>query len=275
MLKIGDFSRISQVTIKALRYYDGIGLLHPVHVDKFTGHRYYALSQLPRLNRILALKELGLALEEIQALLDSDVSPEQMRGILRLKEAELRIALQATQERLFRVESRIQYLEQEGIMPQYDVVTKQLPGQKILSIREQITDNKRITQLFADVDEAIKRHNLKSSGSWMALYHQEGYTADELDVEIAVPISLEPTEVIKLASGQAMSVRDLEPHELAATVVEDGNKESWQGSYTALGRWLETNDYSIVRPTREVFLNSPSDEQGWHIEIQFPVVKNP
>jgi DNA-binding transcriptional MerR regulator len=62
MFKIGEFSKFSQVTVKTLRYYDQIGLLKPAEVDRFTGYRYYSVDQLPRLNRILALKDLGLSL---------------------------------------------------------------------------------------------------------------------------------------------------------------------------------------------------------------------
>ncbi len=274
MLKIGDFSRISQVTIKALRYYDHIGLLKPESVDKFTGHRYYAMSQLPRLHRILALKDLGLALDEIQELIDADLSPEQMRGILQMKQAELQIDLLNTLTRLKRVENRIQFLEQEGMMPQYEVVTRSLKQQQVLSIREKTGDNSRIAILFEDVKEALERHKIKSAGHWMALYHQEGYTADELDVEIAVPIDKAPDTIIKLTDGRELTVRNLEAHDTVATVIENADNESWNGSYTALGNWLETNDYAIVRPTREVFLTSPDDEQGWLVEIQFPVTKN-
>lgn len=85
MLKIGEFSRLAFVPVKTLRYYDDIGLLKPVHVDQWTGYRYYSVEQLPRLNRILALKGLGLSLEQIGQLLDDDLPAEQIRGMLRLK----------------------------------------------------------------------------------------------------------------------------------------------------------------------------------------------
>src|SRR5688572_13818303 len=119
MLKIGDFSRISQVTVKALRYYDEIGLLRPVHVDDFTGYRYYAVDQLPRLNRILALKELGFTLEQIAAALSEGVTAEQLRGMLRLKRAEIQQRMQEEQDLLGRVEVRLQQIEQEGTMSAY------------------------------------------------------------------------------------------------------------------------------------------------------------
>ncbi len=89
MLKIGDFSRLSRVTVKALRYYDEIGLLKPVEVDRFTGYRYYAADQLPRLNRIIALKSLGLSLEEVGKLVDNSLTPEHIKQLLSVKRAEI------------------------------------------------------------------------------------------------------------------------------------------------------------------------------------------
>ena len=76
MLRISEFSRLTMVPAKTLRYYDDIGLLKPMRVDEWTGYRYYSVEQLPRLNRILALKALGLSLEQIGRLLDDDLSAE-------------------------------------------------------------------------------------------------------------------------------------------------------------------------------------------------------
>jgi DNA-binding transcriptional MerR regulator len=89
MFKISDFSRLCRLSVKALRYYDELGLLKPAQIDRFTGYRYYSIDQLPRLNRILALKDLGLSLEQIGGLLDSGLSPDQLRGMLKLKRAKL------------------------------------------------------------------------------------------------------------------------------------------------------------------------------------------
>ncbi len=90
MFKIGEFSKISRVPVKTLRYYDEIGLLRPARTDDFTGYRYYAIEQLARLNRILALKDLGFALEQIARLLDGNLSPDHMRELLAMRQAELR-----------------------------------------------------------------------------------------------------------------------------------------------------------------------------------------
>lgn len=81
MIKIGDFARLCQVSVVTLRYYDEMGLLKPVKVDEFTGYRFYSASQLPRLNRILALKDLGFPLEQIKLMLAGDLSLEQLRSM--------------------------------------------------------------------------------------------------------------------------------------------------------------------------------------------------
>lgn len=114
MIKIGDFSKLSMVSIKTLRYYDEMGLLKPVNADQFTGYRYYSASQLPRLNRILALKDLGFSLEQIAQVLNEGVSLEQLRGMLRLKRAELQQHISNEQERLTRIEARLNEMTMEG-----------------------------------------------------------------------------------------------------------------------------------------------------------------
>src|SRR5690242_7307675 len=100
MFRIGDFSRLSLVPVSALRYYDELGLLKPVKVDPVSGYRYYSATQLTRLNRLLALKDMGLSLEQIARLLDKELTPEQIRGMLKLKQAELRQQLEEGQIRL-------------------------------------------------------------------------------------------------------------------------------------------------------------------------------
>jgi DNA-binding transcriptional MerR regulator len=138
MLKIGDFSKLAQVSVKTLRYYGRLGLLKPAWIDRFTGYRYYALDQLPRLNRILALKGLGFSLEQVQRLLRDDLSAAELRGMMRMKHAELERQVQTEQSRLARVEARLRQIELEGTMPEYEVVFKTVPPQRVIGIRDVI-----------------------------------------------------------------------------------------------------------------------------------------
>src|SRR5512133_1896421 len=133
MIRIGDFSKLSRVSVKTLRYYDEMGLLKPVSVDVFTGYRLYEYSQLSVLHRILALKDLGFSLEEIGRLLDDGLSVEQLRGMLKLRQTEARQRLREEAERLERIESRLRQIEQEEAMSKYDVVIKNMDEIKIAS----------------------------------------------------------------------------------------------------------------------------------------------
>ena len=134
--KIGEFSQISRVPAKTLRYYDEIGLFSPAEVDRFTGYRTYTADQLPRLNRILALKDMGLSLAEIARLLDEAVSPAELRGMFRLREAEARREAAEAQARLARVAIRLKQIEQEGKMPDQDVAIKEIAPLRVLAIRQ-------------------------------------------------------------------------------------------------------------------------------------------
>ena len=114
MLTIGDFARHGRVSVRMLRHYDAIGLLRPAHVDPSSGYRFYKAAQLSRLNRIVALKDLGFTLQQVQAILDEDVSTEELRGMLRLRRAELEAALAATASGLAQVEARLRLDRERG-----------------------------------------------------------------------------------------------------------------------------------------------------------------
>lgn len=116
MIKIGDFARLSQVSVVTLRHYDEIGLLKPVAVDSMTGYRHYSVAQLPRLNRILALKDLGFSLEQIERVLGGGLTLDQLHGMLKMKHAEVEQQLADEQGRLVRIAARLRQIEQEDRM---------------------------------------------------------------------------------------------------------------------------------------------------------------
>jgi DNA-binding transcriptional MerR regulator/GNAT superfamily N-acetyltransferase len=132
MIRIGDFSRISQTPVSTLRYYDEVGLLKPVEVDHLTGYRYYTFDQLTRLHRILALKDLGFSLGEIAHLLADNLPAQQVRGMLQRKRAALREQVQDHHERLERLDAWLKQIEKENNMTAYAIRTARietdLPG---------------------------------------------------------------------------------------------------------------------------------------------------
>lgn len=91
------------------------------------------------------------------------------------------------------------------------------------------------------------------------------------DVEIAIPVADDVTASITLDETREMTIRVTQAHEQVASVVEDGHNEIWSGSYTALGQFIEANQYEKAGAVREVYLTTPDDPQGWVVEIQFPI----
>src|SRR5258707_656639 len=158
MIKIGEFSKLVQVPVATLRYYDQVGLLKPISVDRFTGYRYYSASQLPQLHRILALKGLGFSLEQIGAVLAERVTPEQMRGMLRLRHAQISQQLIEAQSQLVEVEARLQQIEREERLSTYDVMLKQVKPQIIALVRAILPDHHAVGALFGEVYDALGSH---------------------------------------------------------------------------------------------------------------------
>ncbi len=273
IMKIGEFSQLSRITVKTLRYYDQIGLLKPQEVDTFTGHRYYSLAQLSQVNHILALKALGLSLEQIQDVLANDLSDYQLMTMLAVKKSELLQTLSDVQKQIERLDTRIQYVMQEGKMPDYEVIVKPVKTQRVLSIRQHLEDGSLIEPLLHQIYEILQAQNIESVGEWMTLYHHEGFRSDNLDVEIAIPIGDHDIETIKLDDKSVMTVRTIEGHETVATVIERGQNETWSNSYYALSDFLEQHHYELILPTREVYITDENDPLAWLVEIQYPVKK--
>jgi DNA-binding transcriptional MerR regulator/L-amino acid N-acyltransferase YncA len=116
MMRIGDFSRLSQTPVSTLRYYDEVGILKPVQVDHFTGYRYYTYDLLPRLQRILALKNLGFSLAEIAHFLDGNMSTREVCELLQRKRALLQRQVQDQHERLDQIDAWLRQVDKENAM---------------------------------------------------------------------------------------------------------------------------------------------------------------
>jgi DNA-binding transcriptional MerR regulator len=135
MLNIGAFARLGQVSPRMLRHYDELGLLKPERVDPGTGYRSYGVHQLGRLHRLLALRDLGFTLEQINGLLDDEPAPEQLRGMLRLRRADLEQTVADDQSRLRRIEAHLRAIEGSRIVSLQDVVIKHTQTLRVAEVR--------------------------------------------------------------------------------------------------------------------------------------------
>ena len=137
MFSIGEFARLGGVSVRTLRHYDEIGLLRPATVDPDTGYRGYTADQLGPLNRIVALKELGLSLAEAGRLL-AGITVDELRGMLILRRAQLERELDVHRNQLLGVEARLRYIAREGAMPADDIVVKTIPATGVVVDRKSV-----------------------------------------------------------------------------------------------------------------------------------------
>lgn len=268
MLKIGMFAKVGQVSVKTLHFYEKKRLLLPKHIDTFSGFRYYSISQIPRLNRILALKDLGLSLEQIYQILQDDLSAEEIRGMLRLRQAELEKQMLDVQAQLERVAVRINQIELEGKMSDYDVIFKTVEPILVAGRRIIVTENNEVPvglpEAFKETKEYVETHG-KQIGPSIAVWYTPVDAEHEEDVEAVCPID-QP-----IAESERIKVHEL-PREQVASVLFKGKMDDFMQGYDAVLNWIEANRYTIVAPFREVYHDC--DQIGEvAIEIQFPVEK--
>lgn len=278
MYTIGDFSRLAQVSKRLLRYYDEIGLLKPIEVDKFTGYRHYSAVQLQTLNRILALKELGLSLEQIQRLIKDNVSIEEIQGMLLMKKLELEQQLFEDMKRIRVIESRLkQIMNHEDLT--HDVIVKQVPEQYMLGMRRVFPSFEVGARFFEVMIHALPQPSNTIYGHFAGIFHSDGLEEDRWDLEAGRLISTQGHESVTISSdiidNVQLTVRRLPAVETMATFIQRGIFEEAHIGFSAIGEWAEANGYRFSGPTREILLEGPreSDINSMLLEIQFPVVR--
>jgi DNA-binding transcriptional MerR regulator len=258
--------------MRTLRYYDEIGLLKPAHVDQDSGYRSYSIEQLPRLHRILAFKELGFELSQIMQLLAEDVPPAQIRGMLRMKQIELQQRVRAEQDRLARVEARLQQIEMDDQQLVQKVSLKKVKPLIVAVSRKVITDIALKCQFTNELLTFLQQHGVKQTDHPLYIEHENAYSDHgSYSVEIAVPVSSSSVGNIVERSGGRITVRELPGVNTMATLLHYGNPDIMMETYQALGTWIQLHDYVITGPCRKVCLHREGELDNYVTELQFPV----
>lgn len=275
MFRIGEFAQIAQVSGRQLRFYDQLGLLRPAHTNAQTGYRYYSIRQLPRLNCILALKELGLTLEQIGPLLKNEISATELRGMLTMKRAQVEQSLREEETRLRHIESRIAQIDRQGSIEDYDVVLKSVNATPFLSLRcscGTMDEVARMVRIVAEHGSRQIRPTLRDKLIVVARNdHDDG---ERLELEIGFSLTRPSHPNVRLDGDLMLRASELPAVETIATIVRPGTNSASHTSFGAIGTWIEANSYEIAGPCREVFLEPITDPPGFEgalVEIQFPV----
>lgn len=238
MFRIGEFARFTRVSVKMLRHYDEQGLLRPAKVDAETGYRYYRAEQLPRLNRILLLRELGFGLADIRDLLDRP--DEDFDSALAERERELVAALARTQVQLRAVRLR-RALIADG-EPAADVVVRPVPSLLVATLAGPAGAD--LGALFYKLEQYVRDRRARAGRPPLALLPEP----DDEQVRVAVPLSW------PVAQNEGIEVGFLDPVERMACVVHRGGYAGLPGLLQRMLRWLEQTGERPGGPIREVYL---------------------
>lgn len=268
MLKIGEFSKLSRVSIKTLRYYDSIGLLSPDEVDDENGYRYYSSSKLVALSEINRLKEVGFSLVEIKRLMSSEINPKELVDSLNGQKLILEDELKEAEMKLLSINEMI-VRETEGV-PMEEVTIKQLPKVIVGSYRITIPSFKSLFEVAPAMGKVMENQGAVCRDPFYCfnIYHDEEYRESDIDLEVCEAV------VAKCEDSEGVVYKEVEEIPEAVCMYHRGNYDTLSKSYGELFQWMEENGYEKIGKIRESFIDgiwNKEDPREWLTEIQIPV----
>lgn len=271
MLRIGEFSKLSRISIRMLRYYDEIGLLSPEMIDDFTGYRYYSEGQLPIVNRITALKEMGFGLSTIAEILRSYTDKDALRQYLVLKQSEIREQLEKTNRQLLLLETTIKRLGKDEVVMNYSVTLKELPERTVASVRKVIPSYNEEIMLWNTLVEETTPLKMKDADPCytLAIFHDGEYKETDVDVEVQKDVKG------KYPNTENVVFKTVPPIQIASATYK-GSYDQISEVNEAVANWIRDNQYEFNGTSFNIYHISPHETQNpdeWVTEVCYPVKK--
>ena len=264
MLTTGQFSKICQVSVKTLYYYDRIGLLVPLRVDPATGYRYYSREQVDRMLLIGRLKKYGFSLVEVAGLLDC---ADERVLFSRLKNQKEKLTEQRRKTELIisELSDHLQNFERTGnimgYQKRYNICTVRTPDRAVTASR-QMMGVKDFGTYFTSLYQRMAEEGLTPDGIRGAVYYDEEFNHECSDIELIVGVK-ETERADKIMKSS-----------FCASTVHKGAYSSLSDAYGALVVWIEENGYAWDGAPYEIYTKTQFDglePKDWETEIYFPV----
>jgi DNA-binding transcriptional MerR regulator len=271
MFRIGEFSRIARVSARLLRFYDEIGLFVPAHADSQTGYRYYTVAQIAALNRILVLKELGFALEQIGEIVRANVGPAELRNMLLLRRNDVERTVATESQRLRAIETRIAQLESDGTLAADDVIVRAEPARELLSLRRVVPSFAHARGLILELRDHARPVLRGAPLTLLAVGHSPQFEHDEIDVEFGFVLPADSD--VEAPRGTPLVRRTLAAVDRMAVCVRVGLPEDAHLVTAKIGQFLALSGETLTGPGREMFLKPPDPERMHEavVEMQFAI----
>lgn len=264
MIPISEFARAGNVTIRALRFYDEVGLLSPAHVLPENGYRRYSPAQFAQLNQIQAFKDMGFSLQEIRELLQRRLAPQELRAVLEERREVLRKRLRDDAGRLERIEARLNSISAGGPQSHPAIMLRRTPAQSVVSLREKLQNYDQVDELFKTLERRVDPRVLRDQRG--AIFHRCLEGDGEIDCE-----------AVRFLKHPVGAIRGLRVYESQRTRVaftyHYGSEDSIRTTYQSMTGWIAAQGYQLSAAKREIYWPAPEnkDESSALTEIQFPV----
>lgn len=268
-LKIGEFSRLMQTTVKTLRHYEQIGLLLPDEVDEATGYRYYRMEQMQRLNAIKDLKSLGFSLDEIKDIYDDDTHTPSLE-ILETKIDDCRRQLRELEQRRLRLAVLADSRKQLLIMEKFSI--QSLPEIIVASHREVVENYDAIGAMCVNIiGPEMQRLGCKCPppGYCFTIEHDKEYKPKDIDIEYCEQVE-EAGE-----DSAIITFKRLPAVPTALCMKHVGPYDRFYQSYVELFKYAEEQGYQIAGAPRTCYIDgcwNQEDPEKWLSLIQLPVI---
>jgi DNA-binding transcriptional MerR regulator len=267
MIKIGDFSKLSKVSIRMLRHYNDIGLLAPIHVDGFTSYRYYSAEQLSTVNKIQVLKDMGFSLSAIKDILDTYEDTGSLLAYLKVQQSHLKQEMAAMEKRLLLLENTLKRMGDENFMNQV-VSIKEIPQRFVASLRKVIPsyNDERLLWEQLQNETATQKFQMANPSYGLAVFHDEGYKESDVDVEIQISVTGVCTDT------ENVCFKTVGPITVASSVVK-GGYEQLTPVNEAIAAWVTDNNYDFNGAMFCIYHVSPGHDpnpENWVTEICYP-----
>lgn len=273
MLNIGEFARLGQVSPRMLRHYDELGLLRPDRIDTATGYRYYGVRQLVRLHRIVAFRDMGFGLEQVRHLLSEEISLDELRGMLRLRQAQIERSVVTEQQRFRRVEAHLRALEWRDTMELQDVIIKHTQPVRVALATARGLNHDNIGAAFGRLLPCVVTY-LETAGAKpgisVAVYEDEAGTAAEGEIVLRAGFDIGDQDI---ADGEDVRVVELPVIEVAAAVYR-GSPDGIMAAWEVLVRWIDDSGYQLIGDCRELYHEWHDDDGSCNLmELQQPIAR--
>ncbi|MCK9902884.1 MerR family transcriptional regulator [Parafrankia colletiae] len=265
-LTIGDFSRITHLSVKMLRRYHEAGLLEPAEVDPSSGYRYYTTAQVPTAQVIHRFRELGMPVREIGRILST---PDPEARALLVAEHLRRVELQLESTRSA-VATLRRLLVPTGTPVEVDLRTR--PPTRAVAIGATVVRDQVVAwydEAMTELDATLAAAGLEPSGPHGGLYDDTLFTDGHGHALVYIPVHVPAS-----AGGRVRTVT-LPAAELAVTV-HHGPHDDIDVTYGVLGTYIAEQAITVSGPVHEIYVVGPRDTpdaSAWRTEIGWPVFR--